>query len=425
MAFFRKPVFLFGALGATTLGFFGLKSLDSSSSFHRNVSPQFLQSFSPENAHRLAILLAKYGLTPTDKTRESSVLMTDLWGMRFSNCLGIAAGFDKHAEAMEGLFDMGFGFVEIGSVTPEPQDGNPLPRVFRLPKDKAVINRYGFNSHGAALAAERLASWRNKIYPSCTCEPSIVATGVRSSRQLLGVNLGKNKTTEKASDDYTRGLRELSSYADYVVINVSSPNTPQLRALQHRDQLSALIEQVTQTRSELFSTKSKSEIADCWYCRSQVKKQPPLLLKIAPDGLTLEDKKDIVDIIFEFGIDGLIVCNTTVSRPSHMVSHQSDPNLVKEAGGLSGAPLKDLSTELIGEMYQLTGGKVPIIGVGGISSAEDAYQKILKGASLVQVYTAFGFEGPSLVPDIKQGLEKLLLENGHKNVKQAVGAAFK
>ncbi|CAO2609898.1 Dihydroorotate dehydrogenase (quinone), mitochondrial, partial [Lemmus lemmus] len=303
-------------------------------------------------------------------------------GHKFRNPVGIAAGFDKHGEAVDGLYKLGFGFVEIGSVTPQPQEGNPRPRVFRLPEDQAVINRYGFNSHGLSVVEHRLRARQQK-----------------QTKLTAGINLGKNKTSVDAAADYVEGVRVLGPLADYLVVNVSSPNTAGLRSLQGRTELRLLLTKVLQERDALKGVR-----------------KPAVLVKIAPD-LTAQDKEDIASVARELGIDGLIVTNTTVSRPTGLQGA-----LRSEVGGLSGKPLRDLSTQTIREMYALTQGRIPIIGVGGVSSGQDALEKIQAGASLVQLYTALTFLGPPVVVRVKRELEALLKERGFTTVTDAIGA---
>ncbi|XP_071973425.1 dihydroorotate dehydrogenase (quinone), mitochondrial isoform X2 [Engystomops pustulosus] len=349
--------------------------------------PALQKVVSPEVAHTLSIKFAALGLIPQCVWQNSQHLETTVLGHKFRNPVGLAAGFDKHAEAVDGLFKMGFGFVEIGSVTPNPQDGNPKPRVFRLPQDIAIINRYGFNSHGIEVVRQRLLKRVEK-------QKTLTSEGMP-----LGVNLGKNKTSEDAAADYTRGVRELGPLADYLVINVSSPNTPGLRALQGREQLHHLLAKVVNARNML-----------------PMEHRPALLVKIAPD-LSLSDKEDIASVVMQLGIDGLIVSNTTISRPSTL----KEPSSV-ETGGLSGAPLRDISTETIKEMYALTSGKITIIGVGGVSCGLDALLKIRAGASLIQLYTALTYQGPPVIGKVARELENLLIEQGFSNVSEAVGA---
>ena len=339
-----------------------------------------LRCLDPETAHRAAIRALSWGPGLQARRADPPPLGQDVLGLHFPNPVGIAAGFDKDAEAVAPLFGVGFGFVEVGSITPKPQPGNPRPRVFRLTEDDAVINRYGFNSKGLDAAERRLAALRRRLLPG-----------------PLGVNLGKNKTSEDAAGDYRAGVKRLGPYADYLVVNVSSPNTPGLRALQGKESLKALIAEV---QEELQALENK----------------PPLLLKIAPD-LTAEDKRDIASVALESGLSGFIVSNTTIERPDHLKS-----GLKTEAGGLSGKPLFAPSTALLSELYGLTEGRLPLIGVGGISSAADAYAKIRAGASLVQLYTALVYQGPGLVKRIKQGLLEALRQDGFQEIAQAVGA---
>jgi dihydroorotate dehydrogenase len=339
-----------------------------------------LRKLAPETAHRLTIWALAAGLGPRDREPEDPILESSLWGRRFPNPVGIAAGFDKSAEAYRAVLRLGFGFAEIGSVTPRPQAGNPKPRLFRLTEDRAVINRMGFNNDGVEAVARRLSN--RGVLPG-----------------PLGVNLGKNKDSADATADYVRGVQALARYADYLVINVSSPNTPGLRALQGREPLAALIEAVKAARADACPTAP-----------------PPLLVKIAPD-LQPEDKADIAAVALASGIDGLIVSNTTLARPASLRGADRG-----EAGGLSGAPLFQPSTELLAEMYRLTLGRLPLIGVGGIGSGSDAYAKIRAGASLVQLYSALVFEGPGLVRRIKRELALNLRRNGFSSLSQAVGA---
>jgi len=342
-----------------------------------------LNGLDPEQAHSLALKALKTGLLRESAGGDAPILRQRLFGLDFPNPIGLAAGFDKDGEVYRQTLGLGFGFVELGSVTPRPQPGNPKPRLFRLTDDRAVINRMGFNNRGAAAMAQRLAE-------------RVEGRGLR--RGIVGVNLGKNKEQADAVADYVAGTRTLAACADYFVINVSSPNTPGLRALQGRATLEALIAAVLEARAALA-----------------LERAPPLLLKIAPD-LTESDRADIAAVALNSGLDGLIVSNTTIARPPGL-----DPRFAGEAGGLSGKPLFRPSTDLLAEMHRRTGGRLPLIGVGGIGSAEDAYAKIRAGASLVQLYTALVFEGPGLVGRIKRGLTTLLERDGFKNVSEAVG----
>ncbi|HVZ01466.1 MAG TPA: quinone-dependent dihydroorotate dehydrogenase [Dongiaceae bacterium] len=345
-----------------------------------------LDQMDAERAHGLAIRALALGLVPRDLEPDPAVLGQTLFGLTFVNPLGLAAGFDKNGEVVEPVRGLGFGFVEVGTVTPLPQPGNPRPRLFRLTRDRAVINRMGFNNEGAAAMAARLQA-RPRNRPG-------------GARGILGINLGKNKDQQDAAADYVAGVAALGPLADYLVINVSSPNTPGLRALQERARLAELIARVLGARDALT-------------------RQPPLLLKIAPD-LAEEERADIAAVALDSGLDGLIVSNTTVARPAGL-----DPRYAGEAGGLSGRPLFQPSTALLGEMYRRTGGKLPIIGVGGVSSGADAYAKIRAGASLVQLYSALVFEGPGLVRRIKKELAALLMRDGFASVAAAVGAGHR
>ncbi|GAV72276.1 DHO_dh domain-containing protein [Cephalotus follicularis] len=363
-----------------------------------------------EQAHKLAVSAAARGWVPREKRPDPSILGLEVWGRKFSNPVGLSAGFDKNAEAVEGLLGMGFGFVEVGSVTPVPQEGNPKPRIFRLRKEGAIINRCGFNSEGIVAVAKRLSAQHGKRKLAETSSSSAsssddVKHGGKAGPGILGVNLGKNKTSEDAAADYVQGVHTLSQYADYLVINVSSPNTPGLRMLQGRKQLKDLVKKVQAARDEMQ-----------WGEEGP----PPLLVKIAPD-LSKEDLEDIAAVALALRLDGLIISNTTISRPEPV-----DKNpLAAERGGLSGKPLFPLSTYILKEMYLLTRGKIPLIGCGGISSGEDAYKKIRAGATLVQLYTAFAYGGPALIPQMKAELAECLERDGFKSITDAVGADFR
>ncbi|KAM1455662.1 hypothetical protein ACFXTI_004693 [Malus domestica] len=366
----------------------------------------FFALLDAETAHSLAVSAAARGWVPREKRPDPSNLGLEVWGRKFSNPIGLAAGFDKNAEAVDGLLGLGFGFVEIGSVTPVPQEGNPKPRIFRLREELAIINRCGFNSEGIVAVAKRLGAQHGKRKLDETTISSSsgeeVKPGGKAGPGILGVNLGKNKTSEDASADYRQGVHTLSQYADYLVINVSSPNTPGLRMLQGRKQLKDLVKRVQGARDEMQ-----------WGEEGP----PPLLVKIAPD-LSKEDLEDIAAVALALCLDGLIISNTTVSRPESVSKHL----LASEAGGLSGKPLFDMSTNVLKEMYILTRGKIPLIGCGGISSGEDAYKKVRAGASLVQLYTAFAYGGPALIPQIKAELSECLERDGYKSISEAVGA---
>jgi dihydroorotate dehydrogenase len=345
---------------------------------YRLVFP-LLDRIDAERAHGLAIRALRLGMVPRYRRPDPIVLRQTVLGLSFVNPIGLAAGFDKNGEVVAPMLGLGFGFVEVGTVTPLPQPGNPRPRLFRLTRDRAVINRMGFNNAGAEAMAARLAP-----------RP-------QGGNGILGINLGKNKDQTDAVADYVAGVAKLGALADYLVINVSSPNTPGLRALQERGRLAELIDRVLAARGAL-------------------PRKPPLFLKIAPD-LVDEERADIAAVALQSGLDGLIVSNTTVTRPPGL-----DPRYAGEGGGLSGQPLFQPSTALLGEMYRRTDGKLPIIGVGGVASGADAYAKIRAGASLVQLYSALVFEGPGLVRRIKNELAALLTRDGFASVAVAVGA---
>jgi len=342
-----------------------------------------LRRLEPEAAHILTLWLLRHGVFPRLRRADDPRLLCRVWGLDFANPLGLAAGFDKNAQVMGPMLRLGFGHVEVGSVTPRAQPGNPKPRVFRLTEDRAVINRLGFPCEGLAVAATRLAAFR-------------ATPAGRSAR--LGVNLGKNKDSADAAADYAAGAAALAPFADYLVVNVSSPNTPGLRALQSRAALEGLIGRVRRALHD-------AEVAP-----------PPILVKIAPD-LGPEDLADIAAVARGPQVDGLIVGNTTIQRPPTLAGRHR-----AEAGGLSGRPLFALSTEVLAQVYRLTEGRVPLIGVGGIASAEDAYAKIRAGASLVQFYTALVYQGPGLVRRIAAGLSARLARDGFAKVAEAVGA---
>jgi len=334
-----------------------------------------------ETAHNLALWALGNRLV-NGAPYADTVLESTVFGKRFANPIGLAAGFDKDARVPMQALALGFGFVEIGSVTPRPQPGNPKPRLFRLAEDEAVINRMGFNSGGADNVARNLERL-----------PPAPRPGV------LGVNLGKNKETEDAAADYETGIAKLARFADYLVVNVSSPNTPGLRALQDKGELTALIVRVKTALAAACPTGT-----------------PPLLVKVAPD-LTDEDIADIAAVAVEQKLDGLICSNTTIARPMSLKSA-----LKTETGGLSGKPLFKPSTDILRAFSKATNGAVPLIGVGGILSGADAYEKIRAGASLVQIYSGLVYEGPSLAGRACRALAGLLKRDGFRTVSEAVGA---
>ena len=343
-----------------------------------DIAAPFLRRLDPEAAHRLAVASLRALPARRAKAVDPPSLETRVLGRNFPNPVGLAAGFDKHAETPDAMLALGFGFVEVGSVTPRPQPGNPRPRVFRLEEDRAIINRYGFNSEGLDAVASRLRA--------------------RAGRSgIVGVNVGANGESDDPAADYARGIEELEGLAAYFVVNVSSPNTPGLRSLQARDALDALLGRVPRARDD-------------------GRRRTPLLVKISPD-LSDGECGEIADVALSRGVDGLIVGNTTTDRPPLRSAHR------EEAGGLSGVPLFEPSTRLLSRMYRLTEGRLVLVGAGGIASGRDAYDKIKAGASLVQLYTALVFEGPGLIARIKRELAELLAADGYDNLSRAVGVA--
>ena len=393
-------------LGAAALGFGGYHLLPDA----RKSEAQFaiFSALSPlmrlvdaETAHNIGIELLARGVAPVEMRADDERLRVSLWSdMAFPNPVGLAAGFDKDAKAFPALLGAGFGFVEIGSVTPQPQPGNPKPRVFRLPEHAAVINRYGFNSEGHLAAEARLRAYRENRGTLSRADAE--DEDASRARPPLGVNLGKNKRTPEALafEDYVKGVRALGQHADYLVVNVSSPNTPGLRDLQSKKFLETLMRRVRAARDALPGGH-----------------RPPVLLKIAPD-LSDGDVRDVASAARNAGVDGIIVSNTTIARPDFVKQHAAGG----EAGGLSGAPLMDASTEMLRKVYRETGGTIPLVGCGGVSDGKDAYRKIRAGASLVQLYTAFAYQGPGMLPRMKRELLECLDRDGFASVREAVGA---
>lgn len=336
-----------------------------------------LRCVDPEMAHGLALKALQLGLVASPGGPVStSRLRTQIAGMELMNPVGLAAGFDKNATVLGPLSQSGFGFVEVGAATPRAQPGNPKPRLFRLAKDKAAINRFGFNNDGMGAIADRLA--------------------MRPETGVVGLNLGANKDSADRSNDFVQVLQRCGAHIDFATVNVSSPNTEKLRDLQGKEALAALLGQVIEAREGLPNPL-------------------PVFLKIAPD-LNPDELADVAKVAIESGIDAIIATNTTLSRDG-LHSAQKD-----QAGGLSGAPLFERSTCVLAQLSVLTDGTIPLIGVGGIGSAEQAYAKICAGASAIQLYTALVYQGMSLVMDIANGLDQLLERDGFANVADAVGS---
>lgn len=335
----------------------------------------------PETAHRLALSALAGGLVVAPPGLRLPGLGSRVFGLDFPNPVGLAAGFDKHAQAAGALLRLGFGFVEVGGVTPRPQPGNPRPRLFRLEQDQAIVNRMGLNSDGAEAVRQRLARRRPK--------------------GIVGVNLAANKDSPDRAGDYLAGLEALHGVAAYFTVNVSSPNTPGLRDLQDKQALDELLGRLVEARGRLTAPGAVPV---------------PLLLKISPD-LDGGQREAVAEAVTGHGLDGLVVCNTTTARPGGLKSP-----LANEKGGLSGPPLFDAATELLADMHRLTAGRLPLVGVGGISSGQDAYRKIRQGASLVQIYTVLIYRGPWIAARIARELWALLERDGFGSVADAVGA---
>lgn len=342
----------------------------------RDMGRDALLAMQPETAHRATINALKWGLAPTQQGRDPAQLALNIAGLDLPNPLGMAAGFDKNAEVPGPLLAMGLGFAEAGTLTPRPQPGNPAPRVFRLREQKAVINRLGFNNEGHDAALDRLRQTE--------------IAGV------FGINIGANKDSEDFIADYVAGVRVFAPLARYLTVNISSPNTPGLRGLQAADALQRLLDAVLHERARIGA-------------------KTPVLLKLAPD-LTETEMDDIATVLGRTGLDGLIVSNTTISRPG-----LSDVPLASETGGLSGAPLFALSTMRLAQMRQRVGQKLPIIGVGGVHSAQTALAKLRAGANAVQIYTGLIYEGFGLIEEIKKGLVAALHAEGKSNVSALTG----
>lgn len=341
----------------------------------------FAHALPPEAAHQMGICLLRHGILRGQTIAATPALATQVFDLTFSNPVGLAAGFDKNAAAIDPLLAQGFGFVEAGTVTPKPQPGNLKPRIFRLKEDEAVINRLGFNNEGLDVYLRNFSRHDR-------------------SKGIAGANIGKNKDSTDAVQDYVTGLKAVYPLADYVTVNISSPNTKGLRDLQQRSALAELLKELLKVRAS---------------CAAQYGKVVPILLKVAPD-LQSAEIDDVVSVISEHVVDGLIVSNTTISRPGSLHSE-----FRQEQGGLSGRPLFELSTSVLKAFYQRTEGKVPIIGVGGIASAEDAYMKIRAGATLVQLYSALVYQGFGLVRHICEELPELLKRDGFTHISEAVG----
>ena len=340
----------------------------------------FIFNLDPEKAHDLAIKSLKYNILPSNffSVNNEEILSTKLFGKEISNPIGLAAGFDKSAEVYNEIFKIGFGFVEVGTVTPKKQFGNEKPRVFRLVKDFALINRLGFNNDGSEIVKKRIEA----NMPS----------------SLLGINIGPNKDTENMTDDFIKCAEIFFPIGDYITVNISSPNTEGLRNFHEEQVLKKLLSKINEIREKSNYNKF-------------------FLLKVSPD-LEKKQIQGITNLILEYKIDGVILTNTTNKNRENLVDSNS-----KETGGLSGKPIKDISTEFVKIFYKELKGKIPIIGVGGVDSGHSAFEKIAAGASAVQLYTGLIYKGPIIVKEIKKELIEILKNKGFKNINEAVGSA--
>jgi dihydroorotate dehydrogenase len=340
-----------------------------------------------EKAHDISILFLKTLAKTQRPDFAEKILVNHLFGLYFTNPVGLAAGYDKNAEVFSKLYNYNFGFVECGTVTPKAQSGNDKPRLFRLTEDRAVINRFGFNNVGMEQFTKNLENGKSSL----------------PSGYPIGVNIGKNKLQEDFLADYLTLLEQFYNKAHYLTINISSPNTPNLRDIQSSHNLENLISNINNLALEL---EKKHDT------------RTPILYKIAPDQ-TEESLQDICDISLKHNIDGLIISNTTITRPDSLISKHKH-----ETGGLSGAPLKTLANKILADVYKATNGKIKIIGVGGIESADDAYYRILNGASLIQIYSSLVYQGFGLAQKINIDLAEKLKMNGFKNISEAIGAGI-
>lgn len=345
-----------------------------------------LHALDPEDAHSATMMAIKSGLSPQYKPINDPRLEVKLWNKTFPNPVGLAAGFDKNAEGIAAVLKMGFGFTEVGTVTPKPQAGNPRPRIFRDPANEAVINRMGFPNKGLDVFKNNVTGFFKKA---------------QRPQGIVGLNIGMNKDQTEPAIDYCTLIAALGNLADYFTINISSPNTPGLRNLQQRDNLLDLIARVQEQRAKSCDNLDL----------------PALLIKLAPD-LDETQQQEIAQTVMEAKVDGLILTNTTLERPDYLTTGFKD-----ETGGLSGAPVRDKSTQIIHNFYKRTEGKIPIIGVGGISNGQDAYEKIKAGASMIQIYSALVYHGPALATKICKDLLIRLEKDGFDHISKAVGTA--
>jgi len=351
-----------------------------------NTGTALLRLLPPELAHDLGIFTLARGAVLPQRVPHSSLLEQKLFGLTVAHPLGLAAGFDKNARALRGFASLGFSFLEAGTVTPLAQPGNPKPRLFRLKRDGALINRMGFNNEGSEIVAHRLQRWREQ--------------GERNRATPLGINLGKNKASESLAAtlaDYDQGLRNLAPLADYAVLNLSSPNTPGLRDMQRDEEFGALLELIATLRDQV--------------------ELPPLFIKLAPD-LEIQQTLGICERMIKAKLSGVILTNTTISRDGL----RSPAKLTQQGGGLSGQPLRQRACEMTREVFRATRGKLAIIGSGGISDAESAIERIKAGASLLQIYSALVLRGPGVIPEIVRGLLDWVEGEGVASISELIGS---
>ncbi len=331
-------------------------------------------------------------MIPAQEVYRNKTLVSKVFGLEFQNPVGMAAGFDKNALCIPALFDQNFGFVEVGTVTPLAQKGNPKPRLFRLNHKKALVNRMGFNNDGIELFSQRLRQWKY--------------AGFTSKELIVGANIGKNKNSPNDASDFITCLEKVYGLCDYVVINISSPNTPGLRDIQKKEQLGLFIDSLYLKLNEI---------------KTEYKGDLPIIIKISPDE-NEENLREIAEVMLEKNVDGVIISNTSIKKS--LIGKEGFAEK-RTTGGISGKPIYRLSNENIEKFYRYSQGKIPIIGVGGIFSAEDAYQKIRKGASLIQVYTGVIYQGFGLINEINRGLVELLKKDGFNHISEAVGIDIK
>eukprot|EP00918_Siedleckia_nematoides_P021864 GHVU01047116.1.p1 GENE.GHVU01047116.1~~GHVU01047116.1.p1 ORF type:complete len:448 (-),score=65.07 GHVU01047116.1:374-1717(-) len=400
----RLPRTIFGVLGFGGLLFHYSRDVDFV--LYDPVSALLRKVLDPEAAHKLVMITAKAGLLPRDNKKDEEMLRSTVMGLKFPNPVGLAAGFDKDCEVPIELLRMGFGHIEVGTLTPLPQAGTPKPRIFRLTENEAIINRCGFPNKGAAEGRIRLMEtsvkrWLDPLARNC----------------VIGVSIGKNKDKEAAKEDYIALARSLGPYGDYVVINVSSPNTPGLRGLQKDKELEPIVRAVqAELKSACEELESKHQLPRT---QSGNKVPPRVLVKISPD-MSAAEMSSVARTAVALKVDGLVVANTTLTRPEGLTGPHRE-----QTGGLSGRPLRELSKKCVSYMYKETSGTIPIIASGGIANGQDALEAIEAGASLVQIYTAFVYGSPKTARKIKDELGGLLRSKGYRSIEEAVGAGHR